>query len=1201
MKNVSAALIATGTLKPEVRLAQAISEFGVSLRDDKDAHVRFKNLQTRTPPDATEILRLTEELNRDGARQHRSWSPLATRLVAVLERICQFAPIGDIFVGGAQNLLAAGIWAAVRLALELSLGYLSYFDQVSAMLLRIGRSMSLHQDFALLFPQCPQIQTWMCEYTIVMVDICKKVVTHVSNLKSLRSQLQTIFFTSFDAEFKPLEKKVVELGQWIEKRCVVLTASTNLKAQSSTLDRLSRFQASFTKDAANRLREKRKNRLFASLCSDQQGFDLTWRRERKKGTSNWIFKQHDYQKWRVSNLSSILWLQGNLGSGKTVTMASIVADFVLSPESNTAGQSKPQLQKTVSHYFCKVDDQRTLQARSVIGSFVLQTLANSALSEPLAKYLKSQNASTDQALGSGDCIDVLLQVTTPSWRGVFVLDGLDEVPLEEVEEVFEHLKRLSTQRQLLICCSSRPTSACKNIAIAALGIAATISMEHADRSDDIRKFISAGVERWKAIRPISPDLEELITRQLSERSQGMFLWLSLQMEAICPRYTKELQSEAAIVAIIENLPNNLSEAFDQALLRISTRHNEAKIFQIVAAAYPPLPQDELRVAFNVVPGDISWNPSTLVGSGRSLISRFGGSLLTIDEEDFCVRFIHHSVLTHLVSDPALPAAAPFHFGMPTAETLLAAICVTYLNYAIFETQISISKRADFSKVPSVVTQSMGQHSGLSQMVCSALSIEKRSRASAIDLERLNFELQAFRNKAKDESDILLPFARANWLDLSKSVTKSFDRTVQPLWAKLRSGSVPLVANHLPWLQDSSYRTPAEWAIINNHRLLLWDLFHNGTSFERSDVGNALFQLAKKPFQSSPPGEKRLRFCLSGVELGVLIPAWCLYCGMQDTMGSGYTLDAILRRVVIPSDVEVEYNMFSDPKAARILLENIALYTIPTILDDFTLANDGKVHWKNVFARFLVEHLPDINAVLDNGETILQMATKRALRGNWEFVKILIENGANASLLDDHGFSPLHLACVGEVKTLLDAGANPNVPGVNGVTPLMLSSFRGDYIAVKDLLRAGADPDHQLGKSVVHCRSVHELLGNPRIQLPGFTTDALNARMDRSFEGDTALSFAVSRLELNYGSLSNRLTSRLYLANDNSFGYEGKLLEYLGREEEWEHLETIVFALMASNLALEHRKSTAKRLLRYQEPLLWSKVVDKFRPYSTDDS
>ncbi|KAK1658656.1 hypothetical protein BDP55DRAFT_389201 [Colletotrichum godetiae] len=69
-------------------IAQAISEFGAAIQSRKDdAHIRFKNLQTRSPSNATEVLRLTEEINSDGARHHGAWKLYATRLVNVWDRI----------------------------------------------------------------------------------------------------------------------------------------------------------------------------------------------------------------------------------------------------------------------------------------------------------------------------------------------------------------------------------------------------------------------------------------------------------------------------------------------------------------------------------------------------------------------------------------------------------------------------------------------------------------------------------------------------------------------------------------------------------------------------------------------------------------------------------------------------------------------------------------------------------------------------------------------------------------------------------------------------------------------------------------------------------------------------------------------------------------------------------------------------------
>lgn len=118
MENTARAVASARRLKPEIRLAQAISEFESSLADDGQ-RVQFKNLRTRRPPDFSDVVRLTEEINADGASR-RGWRQHATRLVTFLDRIRQFAPIGDVLVGGAQNFVASGVWGAVRLALEVS-------------------------------------------------------------------------------------------------------------------------------------------------------------------------------------------------------------------------------------------------------------------------------------------------------------------------------------------------------------------------------------------------------------------------------------------------------------------------------------------------------------------------------------------------------------------------------------------------------------------------------------------------------------------------------------------------------------------------------------------------------------------------------------------------------------------------------------------------------------------------------------------------------------------------------------------------------------------------------------------------------------------------------------------------------------------------------------------------------------------------
>ena len=108
------------SLQADLRLVQAVSEFARIL-DDTDKQ-RFRELQTQlsvSAPSAADVISLTEELNREGAKRHASWRPAAgARLGGFLRRLQQFAAFGDVFIGGSQNLIATGVWAAVRAMLE---------------------------------------------------------------------------------------------------------------------------------------------------------------------------------------------------------------------------------------------------------------------------------------------------------------------------------------------------------------------------------------------------------------------------------------------------------------------------------------------------------------------------------------------------------------------------------------------------------------------------------------------------------------------------------------------------------------------------------------------------------------------------------------------------------------------------------------------------------------------------------------------------------------------------------------------------------------------------------------------------------------------------------------------------------------------------------------------------------------------------
>lgn len=102
------ALSNAAQLKPEIRLALAVSEHEAVLDDDQKA--KYRTYRKQSPPDITDVMRLTAEIDRDESRSRRSRPCVGTRLTNVLQAVQQFSAVVDVIVGGSQSLTASAIW-----------------------------------------------------------------------------------------------------------------------------------------------------------------------------------------------------------------------------------------------------------------------------------------------------------------------------------------------------------------------------------------------------------------------------------------------------------------------------------------------------------------------------------------------------------------------------------------------------------------------------------------------------------------------------------------------------------------------------------------------------------------------------------------------------------------------------------------------------------------------------------------------------------------------------------------------------------------------------------------------------------------------------------------------------------------------------------------------------------------------------------
>lgn len=108
-------------LKPEIRLAQAVSQFDADLSSDQKATLRTYRSQIQDdPPGPSDVMRLTAEIDRRTTGRMGGGRCFGPRMTNFLYGVQQFAAIGDVLIGGSQNLIACGVWSLVRLSLLVS-------------------------------------------------------------------------------------------------------------------------------------------------------------------------------------------------------------------------------------------------------------------------------------------------------------------------------------------------------------------------------------------------------------------------------------------------------------------------------------------------------------------------------------------------------------------------------------------------------------------------------------------------------------------------------------------------------------------------------------------------------------------------------------------------------------------------------------------------------------------------------------------------------------------------------------------------------------------------------------------------------------------------------------------------------------------------------------------------------------------------
>jgi ankyrin repeat protein len=898
-----------------------------------------------------------------------------------------------VFVG--QCLVLASSSESVTDAPQSIVNLSTYIEKLSSLFMDVGRSAPRYQAIALLYPRSPKLQSHLIEYFIVVVGLCRYLFKF-----GQKSTIQQFASSLSDAHLKTFQTDLDKWASSIREQMNVSEAQESSGFRALTRDMFT--STSQQQRHATRMR-------VLDFCSTYD-YETAWKQIRKAGNASFHTRQAEYQEWRDGSHPSTLLYTGKLGSGKSVLLANIVDDLSLFSK-----KGKP----LVAYFFCKHDVPESLQARTIIGSLARQLLRTvTDLSIP-AKSCENMHTTGD----TEQVLEMLFQGISSQVEFYLVLDGLDECDNEEKEMLVQAIRKIQEKLKVLVCASSReePNRGLQSITNQLLASRVVLIP---DDNPDIEAFVEADLERCLRQTRLTigdPALILEIQDALLKGSQGMFLWVALQIQSLC-----SMKTDYAIREALADLPKDLSETFARILQKSGSSDPalQAKTLQLVLAACRPLTTDELREALSVTPGDATWNPSKTLNDVYSALACCG-CLLAVDEEEFTVRVVHHSVKKYILD--GLGGVKHMGFSFEEAQRMLADTVVTYLGYGVFGTELSRVKVRPMvaQSAPSKIVQAtMGSSSAARHL---AIKLLGSRRQPAFDMSKAVAEARgSFKSKPENTFSFYI-YAKTYWQNHILYVSGE-----ELAMYKL---STKLISNRMSELnvRDMNYGMHCRWAAEHGNRTILELLLQTG----KIDTDAMHYD-------------------------GWIPLMWAVGCGYED----------IVKLLLDAGKVDVNvkgrtYGWMTPPILAVMTgnknIVELLLHTGKVDLnarnnDGFSAMMIAATEGRNDIVEVLLNvGKADVEVKNYSGSTPLMLAAER---GQKDTVKVLLSVGkADVEAKDSDRLTPLMQAARGghkdTVEVLLSVGkADVETKDKRGLTPLMQAARGGHKDTVEVLLSVG---------------------------------------------------------------------------------------------------------------------------------------------------
>ncbi|KAK0766996.1 hypothetical protein N5P37_000726 [Trichoderma harzianum] len=363
--------------------------------------------------------------------------------------------------------------------------------------------------------------------------------------------------TNLVSELLKKEQKVVLEAEACEAWCSAKTDAKLFQRTQYMLEKLDEMSAPLRRADEGLIKLFRQidqgqlDELMDYISSEEYGKSHSeFSESRVEGTGDWLISHQCFRQWQASRHKSVLYLKGNVGTGKTF-LTSRVIDHLKETLHASLGD------EGFAFFYCNRSTPLTRDPLVVLRSFVRQ-LADGEYFDEVPKSLNQayEKAKKEKrGLSYKECEILILDLLSLYPRTTIVLDALDESDTEKyilANTLVELIRKAKDPVRLFV--SSRPD---REYLRAFEGMR-IITINSDDQQIDIGKYLNAKLYSTPSFQSHPTEIQEMIRAAFTSRKCGMFRWVHLQVKQV-----NKLVSNDAVKLWAKTVPGDLMEAYDQ--------------------------------------------------------------------------------------------------------------------------------------------------------------------------------------------------------------------------------------------------------------------------------------------------------------------------------------------------------------------------------------------------------------------------------------------------------------------------------------------------------------------------------------------------------------------------------------------------------------------------------------------------------------